>query len=363
MEENYLELLQDLKKRSNPDNVVNKRAVLEKALFSGIGLPYSDITEYVKLAMVGVPREYTIKSKEAAEKVIAQLKKSHGSAVEFKYQGSVETNTHILSENDVDLVQITSKSNKVDQVGLKKALDESEKYTPTEVLNLKRHSDSFSQYAGDTDSDLRSLRLKSEDVLKNAYKDVDTSKPKAICVNVKSPLRNVDVVTAVDSKTVSYMKKNKDSDYRKGIQIYDKEKNATLPVEYPFWSIKRINERDIITDKRFKKMIRFLKNVKYDAKKIVGRKPHLSSFDINAICYSMPVTAYQYLHYLELVPVIYKHLTKIIEDVDFRNNLMSVDGQEPIFKNNPEKVEELQLMKNAVEKINMQIRVQQILVG
>lgn len=361
MSPNYLELLEDLKKRSNPENVVNKKAIMENVMFSGKGLPYSNITEYVKLAMVGVPQEYTFRSKEAAQKVIAHLKKSHGSEVEFKYQGSVETNTHILSENDIDLLQITSKSNSVDTQGLNKALNESYLYTPTEVINLKRHSASFSKYQGDQISDLRALRLKSEEVLNNAYKDVDTTKPKAICVNVKSPLRNVDVVTAVDYKTVNYMKK--DVEYRKGIQIYDKDRDAKLPVEYPFWSIKRINERDITTDRRFKKMIRFLKNVKYDAKKLIGRKPQISSFDINAICYSIPVINYQYLHFLELVPVLYKHISKILIDVEYRNNLMSVDGQEYIFKNKPEKVTELQLFKDAIEKINIQINVQKFLVA
>lgn len=355
----YLELLEDLKKRSNPENIVNKRAILEKAMFSGTGLPYSNITEYVKLAMVGVPQEYTFRSKEASEKVIAHLKRSHGSEVEFKYQGSVETNTHILSENDIDFVQITSKSNSVDTQGLKKALNESHLYTPTEITNLQRHSANFSNYQGDQMSDLRTLRLKSEEVLSKAYNEVDISKPKAICVNVKSPLRNVDVVTAVDYKTVNYMRK--DVEYRKGIQIYDKDTDTKLPVEYPFWSIKRINERDIITDRRFKKMIRFLKNLKSDSKKMIGRKPQISSFDINAICYSIPVKNYQYLHFLELVPVIYNHITKILSDVEYRDNLMSVDGEEHIFKNKPEKVAELTLFIDAIEKINLQINLQKIL--
>ncbi|MFH6942602.1 hypothetical protein [Flavobacterium sp. FlaQc-50] len=360
MNPNYLEILNDLKKRSNPENIVNKRAILEKAMFSDSSiLPYSDITEYIKLAMVGVPQEYTLKSKEAAKKVIEHLKKSHGSDVEFKFQGSVETNTHILSENDIDLVQVTSKSNSVDRAGLTKALNESHLFTPSEVVNLKKHSASFSQYQGNQMSDLRSLRIKSENVLSKAYKDVDISKPKAICVNVKSPLRNVDVVTAVDYKTVNYMKK--DVEYRKGIQIYDKEKDSKLPLEYPFWSIKRINERDIITDRRLKKMIRFLKNIKSDGKKIIGRKPLISSFDINAICYNIPVIKYQYLHYLELVPVLYQQISKIIDDEDFRNNLKSVDGEEFIFKDNQGKVEELQFLKNAVEKINLKIKIQKLL--
>lgn len=361
MQQNYIELLEGLKKRSNPENIVNRKAILEARTFSGTALPYSNITEYIKLAMVGVPQEYTVKSKEAAGKVIEHLKKSHGNEVDFKFQGSVETNTHIMSENDIDLLQITSKSNSVDTVGLKKALSESYLYTEREVKNLQRHSDNFSQYEGNQLSDLGNLRLKSEQVLSRAYSDVDCSKPKAICVNVKRPLRNVDVVTAVYYKSVEYMKK--DADYRKGIQIYDKDRDAKLPVEYPFWSIKRINERNILTNGRFKKCIRFLKNVKFDAKKITGRKPNLSSFDINAICYSIPVIEYQFLHYLELVPIIYNQINKILTDETFRNNLKSVDGQEYIFLGKPEKVDELLALREVVKTINLEITIQKLLVA
>ncbi len=359
MQQNYIELLENLKRRSNPENITNQKALFESRKFFSAELPYSNVTEYIKLAMVGVPQAYTFRSKEAANKVIEHLKKSHGNEVDFKFQGSVETNTHIMSENDIDLVQITSKSNTIDSLGLKKALNETHLYTQSEVKNLERHSKSFSQYNGNQISDLGVLRLKSEQVLSQAYKDVECTKPKAICVNVKSPLRNVDVVTAVDYKSVDYMKK--DVEYRKGIQIYDKEKDAKLPVEYPFWSIKRINERSIITNGRFKKMIRFLKNIKFDAKKITGKKPNLSSFDINAICYSIPVTNYESSHYLELVPILYDQINKIINDVTFRNNLKSVDGQEYIFLGKPEKVNELLLLRAAVEAIDLQIQVQKIL--
>jgi hypothetical protein len=64
---------------------------------------------------------------------------------------------------------------------------------------------------------------------------------------------------------------------------------------------------------------------------------------------------------LELVPVIYNHIAKILSDVEYRDDLMSVDGQEHIFKNKFEKVSELKLFKDAIEKINMQINLQKIL--
>ena len=41
---------------------------------------------------------------DAAKMVIKTLEKIHKTNVEFKFQGSIETNTHIWSENDIDIV-------------------------------------------------------------------------------------------------------------------------------------------------------------------------------------------------------------------------------------------------------------------
>lgn len=344
MKKNYIELIERLKMRSNPQGLENLKAVNE-----GLGIPYSDVNEFIKLAMNGVPQEYTNKSIKAAEMVIEHLKKSHGKEVEFKFQGSVQTNTHILSENDIDLVQISNKSNAVDHVGLKKELAIINKDSQ-EYKNLKKHSDSFVAYDGNQISDLGQLRLKSEKILKEVYSNVDITKPKAICVNIKNPLRNVDVVTAVKYKAVPFMKSNQD--YKIGIQVYDKSTDSKLPVEFPFWSIKLIQERNIFVGGRLKKNIRFLKNLKYEVGSILNRKIKLSSFDINAICYNIKVNEYMFLNYLELVGLLYREFEKIINDEAYRNNIKSIDGQEDIFLGkDPEKMNELILLKDELNII------------
>lgn len=352
MQKNYKELLNKVKQRTNPDNIPNKRALLE-----GAGIKYSDINEYVKLAMIGVPPEYTLDSKTAAKQVISHLERSHGNEVEFKLQGSIETNTHILKDNDIDLVQISTKSTTFDREGLREALEKPYAYTATEYKNLKKHSDDFSVYIGNQLSDLGKLRLKSEDVLTNTYKHVNISKPKAICVKVTNPLRNVDVVTAVRYNPVFYMKSNKD--YRQGIQVYNKDTDSKLPPEYPFWSIKRINEKSILSNGRLKKMIRFMKNIKHDSSLIIG-KPNISSFDINTICFDIELGLYDSLNYLDLVGVIYNQICKLLDDVNYRNNLLSVDGQEFIFRNNQEKVNELKIFKIEIDSILKDIQIEKI---
>ncbi|AXG73558.1 hypothetical protein DVK85_04655 [Flavobacterium arcticum] len=343
MKKNYTNLIQKVKERSNPENLPIRRLLFESA-----GIPYTDVGQYVKLAMAGVPLEYTNNSKAAAKKVMVHLEKLHDKNIEFRFQGSVETNTHILNDNDIDLLQISLQSSTVDRASLKTALDESWKYTNKEYKNLKEHSDNFTLYGGDQLSDLGKIRIKSEETLQSIYKDVDISKPKAIAVEVKTPLRKVDVATAVYYKAIPYMKSN--SEHKKGIQIYNKETDSKLPVEFPFWSIKRINEKSILSNGRLKKMIRFLKNIKCDTSQITG-KPKISSFDINAICYDIDLKIYDSSNYLELVMILYNQISLLASDESYRNNLKSVDAQEYIFRSNPEKVSELYIFKSEIDAI------------
>lgn len=344
MKRNYNELLERLKKRSNPLGIENKKAINE-----GVGIPYSDVNEFIKLAMIGVPQEYTNKSIKAAEMVIEHLKKSHGKEVEFKFQGSVQTNTHILSENDIDLVQITNKSNTIDRVGLDKELNVVDKNS-IEYQNLKKHADSFTPYVGNQLSDLGKLRVKSETVLQYAYDGVNITKSKAICVNIKSPLRSVDVVTAVKYKAIPFMKSNQE--YKIGIQVYDKDTDSKLPEEFPFWSIKLINEKNLVVGGRLKKMIRFLKNLKFEVGLALNKKIELSSYDINAICFNIKQEEYMFLNYLALVVVLYKEFDKILSNEEYRNSIKSIDGQEFIFLGKGlNKLNQLRLLKDELDDI------------
>lgn len=359
MKKNYKELLEKVRLRSNPEAKMFKANVI---MNESLNIPYSDVNEYVKLAMMGVPKEYTDISKNAAQMVISTLKKNHGNEVDFKFQGSVETNTHIWSENDVDIVQITNKSNTIDRDGLDKALKEEYRFTPTEYKNLKRHADSFSSYQGDQLSDLGVLRKKTEDVLKNAYQEVNIKKPKAVCVMMQNPKRNIDVVTAVYYKPVSFMKSNEG--YKKGIQVYDKDLDKKLPAEFPFWSIERIQIRNIEVSGRFKKMIRFMKNVKFDTASSLGRKLNISSFDINAICYNIKPATYNTTHYLGLVGVLYNEIMMLIVNEDYRNALKSIDGQEFIFRGkDASKLQDLLILKDEIDSILGDIEQQTKLVG
>jgi len=341
---NYNTLLNNVRKRSNPLNTTNL-----KAAFEGIGMPYNELSEYVKLAMVGVPEEYTKKSIATANNVIEHLKRSHGSEVRFKFQGSVPANTHVLSEHDVDVVQISTASYGIPVARAREIASAYTGITTIEQNNVKKHIENFYPYSGSPVNDLYILRVKAENALTNAYQRVDISGAKAICVNVQNPIRNVDVVTAQEYYGVQYLKSNNPNAI--GIRVYDKNLHILMPEEYPFLSVEKINERGTETNDRFKKIIRFLKNIKIDAKDIIGRKPSVSSFDIYAICYDIPIYKYNTLSYMQLLPIIHEQLLKIVTDENYRNNLKSVDGQEFIFRNSPEKIDEIKTLLIVFESV------------
>ncbi|WP_431244221.1 hypothetical protein ACQ9BO_07610 [Flavobacterium sp. P21] len=190
MSKNYVQLISKINQRSNPDLVQMKALYAEEnatsKLFENKKLPNTEVYIYVQKAMKGVAPEYTTNSKTAANQVEAHLRKSHGNDVHFERQGSVMTNTHILKDNDIDLVQITNKSKGVDHDRLKSSLANPKLLDPIEFKNLKKHSDDFRQYEGNQIIDLKNIRRQSEDILSSTYKEIDIDKDNSIYVLVTS---------------------------------------------------------------------------------------------------------------------------------------------------------------------------------
>jgi hypothetical protein len=367
MPKNYKELIKGINLRTNPENYQMTKMFSDtlsgSKLYesSGIDYPDDDVVEYVRTAMQGVPEEHTMKTKVAANLVEAQLKKSHGNDVYFARQGSVMTNTHILKDHDIDLLQITNKSSGFDHSGLDIALANPQKYSSDEVIKLKRAKSNFSPYLGKQISDLGKIRLKSEAVLSGAYKSVDISKDNCITVNTTNPERLVDVVVATYYKGVGYLKS--DEKKLRGIQIYNKKTDSIGEVDYPFLSIELINVKNISSMRRLKDMIRFLKNVKFDCLNIVD-KGAIRSYHINAICYNMELDEYKDLHYLDLVLVLNDELNLIHSNKAYRDSIYSVDGCELIFeKDCDKKLIEIKFLQEELDSILADLNMRKRWVG
>ena len=342
MAKNYRQLAESIRGRLNPENFEIKKAFSDELAT----ISYSDVLTYIRIAMKGVEPEYTQKSRDAGERVKEHLA-NELKDVSFKYQGSVMTDTHIKGHSDIDLLTICEKFYQPDTWDFKAILETPErrsKYYQSSLDKLQREIN-LTSYTGNALDDLRQIRLDSERILSVKYQTHDLTKPKAIKIKNLSLNREVDVVIANWYDDVFSVINDK-GDYR-GIQVYNKETNSRESADYPFLSIKRINERSSETNGRLKKMIRFLKNIKANSELEID----LSSFDINAICYDINVSEYQNLSFYELVPVLYNQMKSICTNQTHADDLVSVDGKEYIFRNKSAKLTNLKLLLAEVEAI------------
>lgn len=349
MTKDYSTLIDNVKRRTNPE-IINESILLEKKFSDELrNVADKKILEYIKRSMRGVELRYTERTIEAGNNVKKHLK-DNNPTLDYKFQGSVMCNTHIVGYSDIDLVQLTNsfyshvgKSKFKEKHDSSYLLNESQKRRLLEIVN----SDTF---VGDINTDLIKIRLDAENVLISVYKYVETGKPKSIEVETTNPKRKVDVVTASWFVNVNSVLKNEDT--FKGIQIYDKDKGVRLPVDYPFLKIELLNEKDKLVNGRLKKMIRFLKNLKYDSD---YKLDIISSFIISSMCYNIPSDKYEDKTYYELVLVLYSEVLKIMEDTSYRNSITSIDGSEYIFQGNDELVTALGLFFREIHTINQDL--------
>lgn len=348
MPKNYTQLTESVRNRLNPEH----KALTPTFIKELSTISYSDVLVFIRTSMKGVEPEYTQRSRDAGERVKEHLLKGL-TQVSFRYQGSVMTNTHIKAYSDIDLLTISEKFYQADIYNVRQILENSEeriKYYPSSIGKMEKEINA-SSYQGNALDDLRLNRLKSEEILSDVYSICDKSKPKSIKIKNLSLNREVDIVIANWYDDLTSIINDK-GEYR-GIQIYNKEKHQREVADYPFLSIKRINDRSSETNGRLKKMIRFIKNIKA----ISDHDIKLSSFDINAICYDIEVSKYKHLSFYELVPVIYLQIKSICDSKSHSDSIISVDGREYIFRYNSDKLDNLKLVLNEIQSIFLDLHI------
>lgn len=343
MKKNYEQLIQRVKQRSNP-GAIDESVLLEKSFSAELrGLYNKKVLVYIKRAMQGVEPVYTSNTFAAGDKVKAQLKNAYPK-LDYRYQGSVPSNTHIRGYSDIDLVQISDSFYSHQSILVftnaiqKTDLSYSQRIRLNEVINSV-------PYTGDADEDLNQIRYNAEVLLSKVYKEVNRNKAKSIEVNLASPKRMVDVVTASWYKSVEAVVS--DSEHLKGIQIYDKKKNQRLKVDFPFLKIHLLKTKDSLVNGRLRKMIRFLKTLKADSDIEID----FSSFDISSVCYNIEKIKYYDKSYDELVHVLHEELDKIAVDSVYRDTIQSIDKSEHVFRDKPEKIAQLKLLLDELKVI------------
>lgn len=337
----YSQKLIQINNRYNPDSSES----VKQRMSIGDSVYDKDVARYVMRAMKAVDEEYTKRTKAAGEAVKQHLKESLTN-VSYEYQGSVMTDTHIRGASDIDLLVLCEKFVGTDILKVREELAKTWKYNSYQLDRLCRFDNSFSQYEGNSSLDMAFLRTQIENIMSRTYTICDISKPKAVKITNQNFHRDVDIVTSSWFQSLDYVLDGM-PDNKRGIKIYNKSTRDSEGPDYPFLSISRINQRSSDTNGRLKKMIRFLKNVRTDSEKNIP----LTSFEINAICYSIPVQDYAEKEYKELVHILWSTMFHLWNDGK-QDELKSVVGDEYIFKDKPEKLEALKMLEDEVYKIN-----------
>jgi hypothetical protein len=321
MKKNYSKRLENLRNRRFDDQL--QKAILTES-FSTTRLGES--LKYVLESMRPIDHEYTLKTLKVSESIQTYLKnglQKENIEVSFRHQGSVETDTNIRIHSDIDILTIIET-----------------------FFSLEPPQEPAIPYKGDPLKDLLDLRKKSYNILDSIYDQVDDSNSKSIKVFPTNPKRKVDVVFSNWYNSNEY-EKLRNEIYR-GVKIYDRDTN-TRKIDFPFLQASAINSKDIQVLGNLKKLIRLMKTLKVDA----DYEINLSSFEISSCLYSIPNPDLYILNdfQLRLLPIASQQLNLLVTDDEYRNNILSPNGKEKVFKASDNKVIELKKLKLEIDEL------------
>lgn len=325
MKKNYTQRLEKLKKRRLDDQL--QKAVLSES-FNNVNI--NESVKYVLESMSEIDPTYTRNTYVASENIRNNLTKglsNKGLTVEYRHQGSVETNTHIKLHSDIDILVFSEKFYSLE---------------PPLVPSIP--------YEGDPINDLNELRVECFNILNSIYSQVDNSNSKSIKVYPTSPKRKVDVVPSNWFNTVDY--NNTSLEKYRGVQIFNKDTKSRQK-DFPFLHISNVNDKDYRVNGSFRKLVRLLKTLKADADYDIN----LSSFELASIVYSIPDSGLIKPKYQELLLLNEAscHLEKLINDNAYRESLISPNGKEKVFGVSTSKVVELKKMKLELDELTEDI--------
>ncbi len=320
---NYSRKLQNLQSRRQ--DVLTKAFSLTESFNKKT---YGESTTYALEAMEPISETYTQNTYKAVEKVKAQLKpglQEYGIDVEFRYQGSVPTNTHIKLYSDIDLLTLHGAFH-----------------------TLQRPQEPTSPYLGDPLEDLKYLRRKTYRILDTVYTgcEIDDTGSKCISISGGSLNRKIDIIASNWYNALIY--KDNPVEENRGIQILDRDKNERL-INFPFLHIYWINEKDGRVNGNEKRMIRLLKSLKADADDEIK----VSSYDIASLIYRMDDASLTIskTERLILLKNTNEFLLKAINDSTFRDTLWVANGTRKIFSSDGAKVSEVVKLQKELQDL------------
>jgi hypothetical protein len=322
---NYQKKLQNLRNRRQ--DTFTKAFSLKESFNKN---EFGESTTYALESMEPISETYTQNTYKACDRIVNQLTpglKEYGIEVEFRYQGSVPTNTHIKLYSDIDLLTIHGA-----------------------FYTLQSPQVADNPYLGDPLEDLKYLRAKTYRILDTVFPacDLDDTSSKCLTISGGSIGRKVDIISSNWYNALIY--RDNHSESNRGIQVLDRDKNDRL-INFPFLHIYWINLKDDRVNGNEKRMIRLIKSLKADADEEIK----VSSYDIASLIYRMDDAALlaSSMNRLLLLKNTNDFLVKVVNDSSFRDTLYVANGTRKIFCDDGCKIVEVtKLQKELQELIN-----------
>tara|TARA_R110000850_G_scaffold83838_6_gene179915 strand:+ start:132 stop:1169 length:1038 start_codon:yes stop_codon:yes gene_type:complete len=297
---NYTEALKRMKGRRDPEAVIT--------LESYGKLKEEDPVKYLVGAMAEIPARYTEITYKEAGKVQNQILKGLGRiglSAEFRYQGSVTKNTHIIAYSDIDVLSLEERFHTVER---------------PQVPAIP--------YKGNPVADLCQMRELIGGTLSGAFPKATVDSSKAKCINISggSLSRSVDVVPSNWYNTNQWVETG--NEVYRGVYILDYHKKEREP-DTPFIHTALFVQRDQNSAGNLRRLVRLCKSLRYDS----GRGDMPSSYDIEALIYAMgdQLLCWGQGEEIQLARSCSIWLMRIAEDDRLRASLIVPDGKRRIF--------------------------------
>jgi hypothetical protein len=324
---NYKTRIESLRARRKDD--LTKSIIVSEAFNKST---YTETIRYVYESMQEIDPAYTKKTYEACDKIKNHLTPGlteAGISVDYDYQGSVPTNTHIKLYSDIDLLAIN---------------------TEFETLQLPQVTPF--PYQGNPVEELKKMRKKAFQILDTVYSacKIDDTHSKALRISGGTLNRHIDIVFCNHYNSNEYEKtKNK---YYRGINVLDRDRDRRI-INYPFAHIQHINAKDVRVNGNEKRLIRFLKTLKIDAKEESGIAINLSSYDIASLVFRMEDSQLTLSpsKRLLLLNNCRTFFNKVITDKTFRDSLKVANGTRDIFCDEGAQLSELVKLNNELNDV------------
>lgn len=292
----------------------------------------SDDLLYISEAMAEVNPEYTKNTFKQCDRVQEQLKSNISakhSGIVFEYQGSVPLNMHTRRHSDVDMLVATGRYYWVTP--------------PLPVIN---------PYLGDEKNDLIELREDIVDTIGRVFPavDLDNNSGKAVAISGGSLNRKMDLVP-VSWVQNTLSANSSDLTYR-GIKLYDINKREYVE-NYPFLHIHLCNTKDGLVAGRFKKLVRYIKNVRKDS----DRKIEMSSYDATALMYLQENAELlsTFNNPAALSKVAETFLSQVLNDKNLQQTAKVPNGTRLLFDKDGLKLSEVFKLYEDIKEINLNL--------